>query len=208
MAKLKCRACGRFSGMFHRCPARHNGRAVPSAAPVTKSRVVVRMEEQARLRDAVYERFLATREGLLPAGPSVVTWDKRAGHRREMITVSLGEELDEVARSVFTEGHCHSLALALSEQGHDVAAIISIHALPGHEFDSVRHFYVVDKDDSRFGIDVNGRRTVEEIVSTYTDARAIPVMDAREVVASLVASNSYVVPDMEAGRWAAARLTW
>jgi 3-polyprenyl-4-hydroxybenzoate decarboxylase len=166
------------------------------------------MEEQARLRDAVYERFLATGEGLLSAGPSVVTWDKRAGHRREVITVNLGEELDDVARTVFTEGHCHSLAVALSEQGYEVAAIISIHALPGHEFDSVRHFYVVDKDDSRYGIDANGRRAVEEIVSAYADARTVVVKDARGVVASLVASNSYVGLDVEAGRWAAARITW
>lgn len=112
-------------------------------------------------------------------------------------------EFSDEMKQVFARGHCHSLALALAERGYQVAGVVSVHTEKEFVPHKTSHYYAFDPSEPEFGIDIYGRRTVNEILAQYPQSRSYAIKNPERAIQRSVDAGTYLPADIEAGRIAA-----
>jgi hypothetical protein len=71
----------------------------------------------------------------------------------------------EEVRYAFLNGHCHGLACQINELGGHPIGKVSYKKPESPEEEGALHYFNYDKNDSKFGYDIGGRRPIADIVS-------------------------------------------
>lgn len=167
------------------------------ALPVTQAAA------RANSLEAVWERFKEQSENVGELGSNEGTvefWDRRRGHRGQKIRVPLPDSLDDDARMMFKHGHCHSLALALHNEGYPMVGAVSKYTETEFREVKTSHFFVLDPRDTSYGIDIMGRRPVEEILGEYPNTVLYQVANPKKTMKLVAEEGTYVSADLGAGR--------